>query len=179
MQTLLLPEINIPDHVTETPLGRITVPGVTIPERMIVIEPQLIKELIERARLATETAYNNFPAAIFPVGAACIMKDDGEGQIFTAANCENGVLNAGVCAERALLHYVVAQGFRRIKYLVVSTANRKRDINFRSPCGLCRQTISEFADDDTLIIIDHQQDGVLADIVDINRLLPWRYKLEL
>lgn len=179
MQTLVLPEVIIPDHVTETPLGRITVPGVKIPERMFVIEPKVIKELIERARLATETAYNNFPAVIFPVGAACIMQDDGEEQIFTAANCENGVLNSGICAERALLHYVVAQGFHRIRYLVVSTANRDKDITMRSPCGLCRQTIAEFADDNTLIIIDHQQDGALADIVDINRLLPWRYRLEM
>lgn len=179
MQTIVLPEIAIADHVTETPLGTITVPGIMIPERMFVVEPQQIRDLIEAARLATETAYNNFPAAIFPVGAACIMQDDGEAQVFTAANCENGVLNAGICAERALLHYVVAQGFRRIKYLVVSTANRDKDITMRSPCGLCRQTISEFADENTLIIIDHQQDGKLADIVDINRLLPWRYKLEL
>lgn len=176
MQTLVLPALDIPDQITETPLGRIVVPGYAIPERMMVIEPTLIRDMIERARLATETAYNNFPAAIFPVGAACIMKDDGENQIFTAANCENGVLNAGICAERALLHYVVAQGFRRIKYLVVTTPNRDKEINLRSPCGLCRQTIAEFADDDTLIIIDRQQEGYLADIVDINRLLPWRYR---
>lgn len=179
MQSLLLPEITIPDHVTETPLGRVTVPGLSIPERMVIIDPALVKQLIDAARLATETAYNNFPAVKFPVGAACIMEDDGEQEIFTAANCENGVLNAGICAERALLHYVVSKGFRRIKYLVVSTPNRDKRINLRSPCGLCRQTIAEFATDKTLVIIDHQQPGVLADIVDIDRLLPYRYKLEI
>jgi len=178
MQTLLLPELTIPDHVTETPLGRITVPGLAIPQRMLVIDPVVIRELIERARLATETAYNNFPAVIFPVGASCIMADDGEAQIFSAANCENGVLNTGMCAERSLLHYVAAQGFRRIKYLAVSTLHNHRDISLRSPCGACRQTIAEFADDDTLVLIDHQTPGKLCDIVDINRLLPWRYRLE-
>jgi len=179
MQSLVLPEINIPDHVTTTPLGTITVPGVSIPERMVMIEPALVKQLIDAARLATETAYNNFPGTYFPVGAACIMADDGEQEIFSAANCENGVLNAGVCAERALLHYVVSKGFRRIKYIAVTTPHREKALSLRSPCGLCRQTISEFADDNTLIIIDHQAPGVLADIVDINRLLPYRYKLEL
>lgn len=179
MQTIRLPEITINDHVTETPLGTIRIPGVIIPERMVVIEPQLIKDMIDAARLATETAYAGVPAVKFPVGAACIMKDDGESEIFTAANSEMPVLNAGICAERALLHYVVSKGFRRIKYLVVSTPNRGQDdIALRSPCGLCRQTISEFADDDTLVIIDHQKPGVLCDIVDINRLLPWRYRLE-
>ena len=179
MQTLLLPEFTLPDHVTETPFGKLIVPGHTIAERLVVIDPTVIKQLVEAARLATETAYNNFPAAIFPVGSACIMADDGEAEIFSAANCENGVLNAGICAERALLHYVVAKGFRRIKYLAVTTPNRGKDISLRSPCGLCRQTISEFADDNTLIIIDHQQPGILADIVDINRLLPYRYRLSL
>ena len=179
MQTLLLPEITIADHVTETPFGTITVPGLTIPERMVVIDPAVIKQLIEAARLATETAYNNYPAAKFPVGAACIMADDGEAEIFSAANSENAVLNAGMCAERALLHYVVSKGFRRIKYLAVTTPNNAKEINLRSPCGLCRQTISEFADDDTLIIIDHNIPGKLADVIDINRLLPYRYKLAL
>jgi len=179
MQTLTLPELTISDHVTETLLGKITVPGVTIPQRMVVIEPQLIKDLIDAARLATETAYNAVPAVKFPVGAACIMADDGEGEIFTAANSEMGVLNAGICAERALLHYVVSKGFRRIKYLVVSTANRAKEINLRSPCGLCRQTIAEFCDENSLIVIDHDQPGHLGDVLDINRLLPYGYRLEL
>lgn len=180
MQSLLLPELGIPDHVTDTPLGKVIVPGVSIPERMVMFDPNVIGKLIDAARLATETAYNNYPGALFPVGAACIMADDGEEEIFSAANCENAILNSGMCAERALLHYVVSKGFRRIKYIAVSTANSKKEnIRLRSPCGLCRQTIAEFADDNTLIIIDHQQPGILADIVDMDRLLPYRYKLEL
>lgn len=178
MQTLTLPELHIPDHVTETKLGRVIVPGVTLAERMVVIEPSLIKTMIEKARLAADLGYNNNPVK-FPVGAACIMADDIEQTIFTAANCENAVLNSGMCAERSLLHYVVAQGFRRIKYLAVTTPHRAKEINLRSPCGLCRQTIAEFADEKTLVFIDHQEDGVLADVLDIDRLLPYRYKLQI
>lgn len=179
MQSLTLPELTIPDHVTETPLGRITVPGISIPSRMVVIEPAMLKQLIDAARLATETAYCAVPAVRFPVGAACIMADDGEGEIFTAANAEMDVLNAGICAERALLHYVAAKGFRRIKYLAVTTPNRAGDITLRSPCGLCRQTIAQFCDEDSLILIDHDQPGHLGDVVDVNRLLPYRYRLVL
>lgn len=177
MQTITLPEITIPDHVTDTPQGRITVPGLQIPARMTVIDPALIKEMIGAARLATETAYNNVPAVKFPVGAAVIMADDGEAEIFTASNSEMPVLNSGICAERALLHYVVSKGFRRVKYLVVTTPNNAKEINLRSPCGLCRQTIAEFSDDNTLVILDHATNGDLGDILDINRLLPWRYRL--
>lgn len=177
MQSVTLPAITIPEQTTQTPLGAITVPGLDIPQRMAVIDPVLIKKMIEAARLATETAYNNYAAVKFPVGAAVIMADDGEAEIFTSANSENAVLNAGICAERALLHYVVAKGFRRIKYLVVTTPNNAKEISTRSPCGLCRQTIAEFADEHTLIILDHNVPNTLGDILDIQRLLPYAYRL--
>lgn len=178
MQTLTLPEIALEDHVTETPLGRVRVPGLVIPSRMVVVDPAVMRQVIDAARLATETAYNNVPSVKFPVGAACIMADDGEGEIFSAANAEMPVLNAGICAERALLHYVVSKGFRRIKYLAVTTPHRDKDISLRSPCGLCRQTIAEFCDENSLILIDHQAPDTLCDVVDIQRLLPWRYQLQ-
>lgn len=179
MQTLFLPELIIPDHVTETPFGKITVPGVTIDPRMVVIESELIKKLIDAARLATETAYNAVPSIKFLVGAAVIMADDGEGEIFTSANAEMGILNAGICAERSLMHYVVSKGFRRIKYLAITTSHRdKDDIGVRSLCGLCRQTVSEFSDENSLFLIDHDQPGLLCDVLDINRLLPYRYRLD-
>lgn len=183
MQTVLLPELNIPDHVTETPLGTVRVPGLYIPERMVVVDPKQMRAVMDAARLATETAYHNVPSAPFAVGAACVMADDGAdegmGEIFSATNCELPVLNSGICAERALLHYVVAKGFRRIKYLAVSTPNRGADdVSLRSPCGLCRQTIIEFCDADSLILIDHQKEGVLCDVLDAARLLPWGYRRE-
>src|SRR5690606_25826383 len=151
MQTISLPEILIPDAVTETPLGKITVPGLKIAARLAVVEPETVKKLIEAARLATEGAYHNYSTKPFPVGAAAIMADDGEAEIFSAANSEMAVLNAGTCAERALLNYVASKGFRRIKYLAVSTPNKDGDISGRSPCGLCRQTIAEFSDENTLV----------------------------
>lgn len=181
MQTITLPEIAIPDHSTDTPLGALRVPGVHVPQRLVVIEPQLVQELINAARLATDTAYTAYADTSyeFKVGAAVIMADDPEQKIFTAANCENTVFNSGICAERALLHFVVAQGFRMIKYLAVSTPNRtKDDVALRSPCGLCRQTIAEFADDKTLVFIDHQKPGVLADVVDLARLLPYSFRMK-
>ncbi len=177
MQTISLPEILIPDHVTETPVGQLVVPGLKIPARMAVVEPETIKKLIDAARLATESAYHNYSTKPFPVGAAVIMADDGEKEIFSAANSECGVLNAGICAERALLHYVAAKGFRRIQYLAVSTPNKDKDISGRSPCGLCRQTISEFSDENTLVFLDRGKNG-LADVVDLARLLPFGYRFD-
>lgn len=175
MQTITLPAVSIPSQTVTTPLGLLRYPGLDVPERMLLVDPTEIKKLIEAARDAADMAYSAYKVQ-FPVGAALIMADDPEQQIFAAANNENSVLNAGICAERAVINYVTGQGFRRIKTIVISTAHReKADITLRAPCGLCRQTISEFADDNTVIIVDHDSAGVLGDVLDIHRLLPYRY----
>ena len=46
----------------------------------------------------------------------------------------------------------------------------------RSPCGLCRQVIREFADQQTLVICDSGVEDALGDIFDIERLLPFGFQ---
>jgi cytidine deaminase len=175
MQTITLPEINLPDQTVETPQGKLIYPGWQVPARMMVIDPVEIQSLIKAAREAASVAYSAYSVQ-FPVGAALVMADDPDQRIFASGNSENSVLNSGICAERAALNYAAGQGFNRLRIIVVSTAHRdKADITLRSPCGLCRQTIREFADDNTIIVIDHDMPGVLANILDINRLLPYGY----
>lgn len=175
MQTITLPEITVADQVIDTPQGQLMYPGWHVPSRMFVIDPVEVQTLIKAARESAEHAYSAYNVQ-FPVGCALIMADDPDNQIFQSGNSENSVLNAGVCAERATLHYAAGQGFRKVRIMALSTAHREKDdITLRSPCGLCRQTIREFADDNTIIIIDHDQAGKLGNILDINRLLPYGY----
>jgi cytidine deaminase len=47
----------------------------------------------------------------------------------------------------------------------------------RSPCGVCRQAIREFTDqdvsvDEALILIDTKDPDILCEVMDIPRLLP-------
>lgn len=177
MTTLILPEINIPEQATQTPFGRVIVPGVHLAAKTVNVDWAQINNLRQAAREAVKNAYTPY-AVQFPVGCALIMADDAAQTIFTASNVENGVWNSGVCAERATLHYAVGQGFTKLKLLALSTPRLTDVINFRSPCGICRQTISEFADSNTLIIIDKDMSGDACDIVDIDRLLPYRYLFE-
>ncbi len=175
MQTITLPDIAIPDQTIDTPQGKLIYPGWSLPSRMMVVDPVEIQSVIKAARDAASVAYSAYQVQ-FPVGAAVIMADDPDAQIFQAGNSENSVLNAGICAERAAINFAVGQGFRRIKLIAVSTAHRaKDDMTLRSLCGLCRQTVREFADDNTIIIVDHDAPGELANILDINRLLPYGY----
>ena len=171
---ITLPEINLPATTTATPFGQAVVPGFFVPAKTVAVDWVQVEQLRQAARAAASHAYSPYGVQ-FAVGCALIMADDPLVQIFTASNAENGVLNAGICAERAALHYAVGQGFRQLKLLAVSTPRLTDAINFRSPCGLCRQTMTEFAMADTLFIIDTAAPNQLCDILDIDRLLPYRY----
>jgi cytidine deaminase len=163
--------------------GRWRVPRMAVAAARVAVDEDLARRLIAAARAAATHSYQPYLTK-FPVGCALVMRDDPSAEIFAASSCENGVLNAGICAERAAIHYAVARGWRKIGMIVVSTPRHaEHALDGRSPCGLCRQTIAEFADPRTLIILDAGGDlgdhrnngGPLGDITTIDRLLPWGY----
>lgn len=174
--TLILPAVEQPEHITETGAGAIRVPGHWIPEKHLTIETALLTELLTTARAAARHAHA--PYSHFHVGAAVVMADDPSGTVHSGANVENSSYGVTACGERTALFAAVAKGYRRVKYIAVSTADSlSRPLSERSPCGVCRQAIKEFTDldialDDALILIDTGEDGVLCDVVDIERLLP-------
>lgn len=173
---LILPALNFPDSVTKTPAGSIRVPGTRIPEKRVTIDTDLLARLIGTARAAARDAHA--PHSHFHVGAAVVMADDPSGTIHAGANIENSSYGVTVCGERNALNSAVAKGFRRIKYLAVSTADSlDAPLSERSPCGVCRQAVREFTQsdvslDEALILIDTGEDDVLCDVMDIARLLP-------
>ncbi len=95
-----------------------------------------LKELLAVAIQASERAYCKYSE--FPVGAALLTAD---GQIISGCNVENASYGLTNCAERTALYAAIAQGYapRSFKALVVY-APKMAEI---SPCGACRQVISE------------------------------------
>jgi cytidine deaminase len=91
--------------------------------------------LVAAACAGREKAYA--PYSHFAVGAALLGED---GQIYTGVNVENASYGLTVCAERAAVFTMVTAGVQRIKAVAVCTSNGV------SPCGACRQVLSEFAD---------------------------------
>jgi cytidine deaminase len=90
------------------------------------------------ATAAMERAYA--PYSRFRVGAALVGVD---GVVYTGCNVENSSYPAGMCAERVALGAAVTSGCRNFTELVIVT---EADV-VTSPCGMCRQALSEFGND--------------------------------
>ena len=94
-----------------------------------------IPELIHKAIAAREFAYA--PYSNFCVGAALLTKS---GKIYTGCNVENAGYSATNCAERTAIFKAVSEGHRDFAAIAI-IADTPGPC---SPCGMCRQAISEF-----------------------------------
>ncbi|MDB6154078.1 MAG: cytidine deaminase [Chthoniobacteraceae bacterium] len=88
--------------------------------------------------LAWEVRRNAYaPYSNFRVGAALLTKD---GKVFTGCNVENLSFGLTICAERAAVTAAIAAGSAEF----VSIAIVSESVSPVSPCGACRQVLSEF-----------------------------------
>lgn len=97
--------------------------------------------LLRDAYQATDIAYA--PYSSFRVGAAALLAN---GQVLKGSNQENASYPVGLCAERVLLSAASAvyPGVP-IQTMAISYRNGAGISNRPlSPCGICRQTLSEY-----------------------------------
>lgn len=92
-------------------------------------------ELIEVAKKYREKSYS--PYSKFAVGAAILTKS---GKVYGGCNIENSSYPVGCCGERTALFKAVSEGERDFEALAL-IADTPGPC---SPCGMCRQAISEF-----------------------------------
>lgn len=122
------------------------------------------QELVALARKAREAAY--VPYSHFPVGAA-ILTDDGA--VYTGCNVENASYGLTNCAERTAVFKMVSEGRHTFRAIAV-IADTDGPC---SPCGGCRQVLSEFAPDARVILTNLR--GEMA-VTTVREMLPGAFR---
>jgi cytidine deaminase len=125
------------------------------------LDPEVMEELIDAARKARKFAYS--PYSNILVGAALLTSD---GKIFTGCNVENSNYSATICAERTAVVKAVSEGYRDFQAIAI-IADRPVPT---SPCGVCRQVLSQFNREMPVIMATVRND--LVDIMTVSELLP-------
>ena len=129
-----------------------------------------VDELLNLARAARQRAYA--PYSRFQVGAVVLTRD---GRRFDGCNVENAAYGLCNCAERTALFAAVAAGCRPGDFAALAVvADTPGPV---SPCGACRQVMTELCDDAMPVLLGnlgpHVQETTVAE------LLPGSFKLPL
>lgn len=114
------------------------------------------KELIAQALSARQNAY--VPYSHFAVGAALLAAS---GRVYTGCNIENAAYSPTNCAERTAVFKAASEGERR--FLKIAVVAGQDTLNaplpaIVSPCGVCRQVLTEFATPDMVLLLAKSED---------------------
>lgn len=126
-----------------------------------------MSDLLEAAREAMEQAY--VPYSEYPVGAAIETAD---ASVYTGTNMEVSNFSNSLHAEEVALVRARMEGHEGFERIAVTSAN----LDGVTPCGMCRQTLAEFADE-SLVVITEDESGVNR--FELGDLLPHAFSNEL
>lgn len=116
--------------------------------------------LVRAARAARRRAYA--PYSRFKVGAAVRAG----GALYAAANVENASYGLTLCAERGAVSAAIAAGAKRLDAVAVASDTSPPT----PPCGMCLQTLAEFAGPELPVRLVGE-DGAVVD-TRLGELLP-------
>ena len=129
------------------------------------------QKLVKEAFKMMNFAYA--PYSNFLVGAALLTKDN---KIFTGCNIENAAYGSTMCAERTAFYKAISRGHREFSAIAIVGGKNGQVTDFCTPCGSCRQVMSEFCDKDfEIILADKIYDWK---IYTLDYLLPESFKLK-
>lgn len=152
-------------------------------ERKMVSDRQLMRMAMEM----TKRSYA--PFSKFRVGAALLAKD---GCVYTGCNVENSSFGGTICAERTAFVKAISEGCREFEKIAITAspvpetgagegvgtaeAESGEPVYVEAwPCGICRQFMKEFCDDDFVIITGTGADSMRT--MTMTEILPEGFRL--
>ncbi|KAF2270428.1 cytidine deaminase, partial [Lojkania enalia] len=114
------------------------------------------------------------PYSLFRVGASLLLNPTSTSSpptIITGANVENASYPVGTCAERTAMGTAVLQGHRIGSFKAIGVATDMDD--FCSPCGMCRQFLREFCENEVPIFMFNK--GGEYKVMTLGELLPMSF----
>jgi cytidine deaminase len=91
------------------------------------------------------------------------------GRTFSGCNVENASFGLTVCAERSAVAAMVAAGGRRLEAVAVASTT----VPPTPPCGMCLQTLAEFAGPELLVVLAGGRGSVVE--TTLGALLPMSF----
>ena len=132
-------------------------------------EKTLIREALKMRR------FSYSPYSHFRVGAALLDK---QGNIHTGCNIENSAFSPSNCAERTAFFKAVSEGIREFEAIaIVGGPEGATELDYCAPCGVCRQVMREFCDDDFKIILARTEEEYK--VFTLSELLPQSFFADL
>ncbi len=129
-------------------------------------------ELMKYAEKARENAY--CPYSGFSVGAA-LLTDSGE--VYLGCNIENASFSPTVCAERTAIFSAIAKGTHDfVKIAVCGGKEGEKPDKICTPCGVCRQVMSEFCPGNLPVVLGNVESG--TERHSLSSLLPMGFDLK-
>ena len=109
-------------------------------------------EYKELANKALESKKISLPTySHFHVGAALLTEDN---KIYTGGNIETSSYSLTICAERTAIFKAISEGERKFKAIAIAS-----DLDgFCSPCGACRQVISDLCGEIDIVLVNKNKE---------------------
>lgn len=106
------------------------------------------KELVKLAIKAAENSYS--PYSKYKVGAALLSNT---GKVYLGSNIECSSYSATNCAERTAFFKAVSEGEKEFEKIAIVGGKDGDFSEYCPPCGICRQVMNEFCNEDFRIIL--------------------------
>lgn len=123
--------------------------------------PAIVKKAHKAAVAVRKKTYS--PYSNFGVGSALVTS---KGKVYSGTNIENASYGGTICAERVAIVEAVKSGDKKFSHIVVVTDTKMQT----PPCGMCRQVMAEFFDDNTQIWIGNLKE--VKSVFTFKELLP-------